>query len=96
MLLGTNRRHNQVSGSAHSFWKHGTNGLLLKKKKKKLSLLYIPQEEEMFSYMFQVVNMEWRNFWFSHLPRTTYDMDLDAESSNPNDMVVIFAYPLPS
>lgn len=50
----------------------------------------------MFSYMFQVVNMEWRNFWFSHLPRTTYDMDLDAESSNPNDMVVIFAYPLPS
>ncbi|KAJ4882198.1 Hexokinase-3 [Raphanus sativus] len=33
-----------------------------------------------------VVNMEWRNFWFSHLPRTTYDMDLDAESSNPNDM----------
>ncbi|KAG2314124.1 hypothetical protein Bca4012_064754 [Brassica carinata] len=33
-----------------------------------------------------VVNMEWGNFWSSHLPRTAYDMDLDAESSNPNDM----------
>ncbi|KAH0926066.1 hypothetical protein HID58_018322, partial [Brassica napus] len=33
-----------------------------------------------------VVNMEWGNFWSSHLPRTSYDIDLDAESSNPNDM----------
>ncbi|CAH8385898.1 unnamed protein product [Eruca vesicaria subsp. sativa] len=33
-----------------------------------------------------VVNMEWGNFWSSHLPRTAYDIDLDAESSNPNDM----------
>ncbi|KAJ4979938.1 hypothetical protein NE237_010718 [Protea cynaroides] len=33
-----------------------------------------------------VVNMEWGNFWSSHLPRTSYDMDLDAESPNPNDM----------
>ncbi|CAN6922904.1 unnamed protein product, partial [Brassica oleracea] len=32
------------------------------------------------------VNMEWGNFWSSHLPRTSYDIDLDAESSNPNDM----------
>ncbi|KAG2328419.1 hypothetical protein Bca52824_011147 [Brassica carinata] len=32
-----------------------------------------------------VVNMEWGNFWSSHLPRTSYDIDLDAESSNPND-----------
>ncbi|CDY37134.1 BnaC06g03650D [Brassica napus] len=33
-----------------------------------------------------VVNMEWGNFWSSHLPRTSYDIDLDAESSNSNDM----------
>ncbi|KAF2312100.1 hypothetical protein GH714_028053 [Hevea brasiliensis] len=32
-----------------------------------------------------VVNMEWGNFWSSHLPRTSYDIDLDGESPNPND-----------
>ncbi|KAK8552542.1 hypothetical protein V6N12_041131 [Hibiscus sabdariffa] len=32
-----------------------------------------------------VVNMEWGNFWSSHLPRTSYDIDLDAESPNQND-----------
>ncbi|QCD91731.1 hexokinase-3-like [Vigna unguiculata] len=32
-----------------------------------------------------VVNMEWGNFWSSHLPRTSYDIDLDAASPNPND-----------
>ncbi|XP_031099291.1 hexokinase-3-like [Ipomoea triloba] len=32
-----------------------------------------------------VVNMEWGNFWSSHLPRTSYDSDLDADSPNPND-----------
>ncbi|XP_075500722.1 hexokinase-3-like isoform X2 [Primulina tabacum] len=32
-----------------------------------------------------VVNVEWGNFWSSHLPRTSYDIDLDAESPNPND-----------
>ncbi|CAO2837278.1 unnamed protein product [Amaranthus hypochondriacus] len=32
-----------------------------------------------------VVNMEWGNFWSSHLPRTFYDIELDAESPNPND-----------
>ncbi|KAL5565814.1 hypothetical protein UlMin_028978 [Ulmus minor] len=32
-----------------------------------------------------VVNMEWGNFWTSHLPRTAYDIDLDADSPNPND-----------
>ncbi|KAE9606526.1 hypothetical protein Lal_00014046 [Lupinus albus] len=32
-----------------------------------------------------VVNMEWGNFWSSHLPRTVYDIDLDFESPNPND-----------
>ncbi|MED6146515.1 hypothetical protein PIB30_035131 [Stylosanthes scabra] len=32
-----------------------------------------------------VVNMEWGNFWSSHLPRTSYDIDLNAESPNPND-----------
>ncbi|KAE8677216.1 Hexokinase-4 [Hibiscus syriacus] len=29
--------------------------------------------------------MEWGNFWSSHLPRTSYDIELDAESPNPND-----------
>ncbi|KAK9072813.1 hypothetical protein SSX86_009248 [Deinandra increscens subsp. villosa] len=32
-----------------------------------------------------VINMEWGNFWSSHLPRTSYDIDLDAESQNPNE-----------
>lgn len=32
-----------------------------------------------------VVNMEWGNFWSSHLPRTCYDIDLDGESPNSND-----------
>ncbi|KAM0045916.1 putative hexokinase [Helianthus debilis subsp. tardiflorus] len=32
-----------------------------------------------------VINMEWGNFWSSHLPRTSYDIDLDAESHNSND-----------
>lgn len=32
-----------------------------------------------------VVNMEWGNFWSSHLPRTPYDIELDSESPNPND-----------
>lgn len=34
--------------------------------------------------------MEWGNFWSSHLPRTSYDIDLDAESPNPNDQVGFF------
>ncbi|XP_010273376.1 PREDICTED: hexokinase-3-like, partial [Nelumbo nucifera] len=32
-----------------------------------------------------VVNMEWGNFWSTHLPRTSYDIDLDSDSPNPND-----------
>ncbi|KAJ8543829.1 hypothetical protein K7X08_025447 [Anisodus acutangulus] len=32
-----------------------------------------------------VVNMEWGNFWSSHLPRTSFDIDLDIASPNPND-----------
>ncbi|GLT51042.1 hypothetical protein SLA2020_244890 [Shorea laevis] len=32
-----------------------------------------------------VVNMEWGSFWSSHLPRTSYDIELDADSQNPND-----------
>ncbi|KAB1228006.1 Hexokinase-3 [Morella rubra] len=32
-----------------------------------------------------VINMEWGNFWSSHLPRTMYDIELDAKSPNPND-----------
>ncbi|XP_057849043.1 hexokinase-1 [Cryptomeria japonica] len=32
-----------------------------------------------------VVNMEWGNFWSSHLPRTIYDEDLDKASLNPGD-----------
>lgn len=31
--------------------------------------------------------MEWGNFWSSHLPRTTYDIDLDADSPNPSEQV---------
>ncbi|KAK6937189.1 Hexokinase, C-terminal [Dillenia turbinata] len=31
------------------------------------------------------INMEWGNFWSAHLPRTSYDMDLDVDSPNPND-----------
>lgn len=31
--------------------------------------------------------MEWGNFWSSHLPRTSYDIDLDGDSPNPNDQV---------
>ncbi|XP_022958676.1 hexokinase-3-like [Cucurbita pepo subsp. pepo] len=34
---------------------------------------------------FMVINMEWGNFWSSHLPRTSYDIDLDFDSPNPND-----------
>ncbi|KAK7837050.1 hexokinase-3, partial [Quercus suber] len=36
-------------------------------------------------HLHQVVNMEWGNFWSSHLPRTSYDIELDADSPNPND-----------
>ncbi|KAM7277951.1 hypothetical protein ACFE04_005085 [Oxalis oulophora] len=32
-----------------------------------------------------VVNTEWGNFWSSHLPRTSYDIDLDATTPNPNE-----------
>nr|XP_051228140.1 hexokinase-3 isoform X5 [Lolium perenne] len=32
-----------------------------------------------------VVNMEWGNFWSSHLPRTPYDISLDDETQNHND-----------
>ncbi|MQM00700.1 hypothetical protein Taro_033442 [Colocasia esculenta] len=32
-----------------------------------------------------VINMEWGNFWSSHLPRTPYDIALDDESQNRNE-----------
>ncbi|XP_020267950.1 hexokinase-3-like [Asparagus officinalis] len=32
-----------------------------------------------------VVNMEWGNFWSSHLPRTSYDIELNDESPTRND-----------
>ncbi|RAL43118.1 unnamed protein product [Cuscuta campestris] len=32
-----------------------------------------------------VVNIEWGNFWSSHLPRTPYDIELDLSSQNPSD-----------
>ncbi|KAH7677168.1 Hexokinase protein [Dioscorea alata] len=32
-----------------------------------------------------VINMEWGNFWSSHLPRTPYDFDLDDDSPNQYD-----------
>lgn len=32
-----------------------------------------------------VINMEWGNFFWSHLPLTSADRELDAESMNPNE-----------
>ncbi|CAN6485909.1 unnamed protein product [Victoria cruziana] len=32
-----------------------------------------------------VVNIEWGNFWSSHLPRTSYDKVLDEECPNPSE-----------
>lgn len=40
MLLGANRRHNQVSGSAYNFWKHGME-LLKNKLQTKLRVLHV-------------------------------------------------------
>ncbi|XP_078158501.1 hexokinase-3-like isoform X2 [Carex rostrata] len=37
------------------------------------------------NYGGMVINMEWGNFWTSHLPRTSYDIDLDEDSPNPTD-----------
>ena len=34
--------------------------------------------------------MEWGNFRSSHLPLTEYDNELDAESLNPGEQVIIF------
>eukprot|EP01018_Ginkgo_biloba_P026395 Gb_18025 [translate_table: standard] len=34
-----------------------------------------------------VINMEWGNFWSSHLPTTEFDEALDAESLNPGDHI---------
>lgn len=33
--------------------------------------------------------MEWGNFRSSHLPLTEYDQDLDAESLNPGEQVIL-------
>lgn len=41
----------------------------------------------------QVVNMEWGNFWSSHLPRTPYDISLDDETQNRNDQVTLCKIP---
>lgn len=38
--------------------------------------------------------MEWGNFWSSHLPRTSYDIDLDCDSPNPNDQVLLTFFSL--
>ncbi|XP_031378415.1 hexokinase-2-like isoform X3 [Punica granatum] len=34
-----------------------------------------------------VINMEWGNFWSSHLPLTEYDHVLDVESMNPGEQI---------
>ncbi|CAL9131717.1 unnamed protein product, partial [Musa textilis] len=39
-----------------------------------------------------VVNMEWGNFWSSHLPRTSYDIALDDESPNRNEQARITGF----
>jgi len=37
----------------------------------------------------QVISMEWGNFNSLHLPLTSYDASVDAESSNPGSQVYI-------
>ncbi len=37
--------------------------------------------------LWQVINMEWGNFWSSHLPRTQADEALDNETMNPGEQV---------
>ena len=39
----------------------------------------------------QVINMEWGGFWSSHLPRTYADEQLDNESVNPGQAVLIYS-----
>ncbi|MQL70290.1 hypothetical protein Taro_002587, partial [Colocasia esculenta] len=39
-----------------------------------------------------VINIEWGNFWSSHLPRTPYDIALDDESPNHNDQARYSCY----
>jgi len=39
--------------------------------------------------VFQVISMEWGNFNSPHLPLTSYDASVDAESSNPGSQVCI-------
>jgi len=34
-----------------------------------------------------IINMEWGNFWSSHLPMTEYDKAFDAESLNPGEQI---------
>lgn len=34
-----------------------------------------------------IINMEWGNFWSSHLPTTEYDKAFDAESLNPGEQI---------
>ncbi|RZC72403.1 hypothetical protein C5167_035541 [Papaver somniferum] len=34
-----------------------------------------------------VINMEWGNFWSSHLPVTVYDQALDRDSLNPGEQI---------
>ncbi|KAI3941377.1 hypothetical protein MKW98_001418 [Papaver atlanticum] len=41
----------------------------------------IPKSGEM------VINMEWGNFWSSHLPVTEYDQALDQDSLNPGEQI---------
>ncbi|KAG1371163.1 putative Hexokinase-3 [Cocos nucifera] len=41
-----------------------------------------------------VVNMEWGNFWSSHLPRTSYDIALDEESPNYKWTAIILFFGL--
>lgn len=41
-------------------------------------------------FLLQVINMEWGGFWSSHLPRTYADEQLDNESVNPGQAVLIY------
>ncbi len=56
------------------------------------SNLYITVLLIWFTLLQQVINMEWGNFWSSHLPRTPVDEALDSETMNPGEQVVTYIF----
>ena len=85
-----------MPGSPYKLWWHGIFLFLLCSVVKLSIFSNVPVAEKirllcfMFKYLIrQVVNMEWGNFWSSHLPRTPYDISLDDETQNRNDQVTL-------